>query len=400
MAQVESSFTPDIPTTRITMSSLARFILANREDILNEWQSFAATVASAKGMDRAALRDDAEQMLTRIAQDMMTAQSDKEQRAKSKGHQPAPDDAEDTAATLHGDQRFADGFDVEEMVSEFRALRASVIRLWIAKERPADEDWPYELTRFNESIDQALCESVRRFSAQLDRSRELFMGVLGHDLRTPLHIILSSAAKLMQVECAPEQQKLLGKYVHDSGQHMTSLITDLLDVVRTKLGGTLPLQREWLDATTVCRDVADQFRVLHPQRELELDASGDMRGCWDDMRLHQLLTNLLRNAFQHGDSTRRVTLSTRGDGEFVVMTVHNHGEPIPPALLAHIFEPLRHGQGQHNERDGFSMGLGLYIADTIARAHEGTLSVESTAKHGTAFTARIPRVPRNASTTA
>jgi signal transduction histidine kinase len=277
------------------------------------------------------------------------------------------------------------------MVSEFRALRASVIRLWIAQRGRSDDDWPYELTRFNEAIDQALCESVRCFSAQLDRSRELFMGVLGHDLRTPLHIILASSAKLMNDKCTPEQGKLLGKYVHDSGQHITDMITDLLDVVRTKLGGTLPLQRELMDAMTVCHHVAEQFRVLHPDRELSLQLSGNLHGCWDRMRLHQLLTNLLRNAFQHGDSAGRITLCASEQGEWVSVTVHNPGEPIDPSQLAHIFEPLRRGQAQGNERDNFSMGLGLYIADTITKAHQGTLSVQSSGELGTSFTARLPR---------
>jgi len=377
------------------MSSLANFILENTEDILTEWQNFAATVPSATGMDRAALRNDAAQMLATIANDMLTTQSDKEQRAKSEGNGKMATAGPDSVAATHGEQRFASGFDLDEMVSEFRALRASVIRLWIAQRGPVDEDWPYQLTRFNEAIDEALTESVRRFSAQLDRSRELFMGVLGHDLRTPLHIILASSAKLMKEECTPEQRKLLGKYVHDSGQHITEMVTDLLDVVRTKLGGTLPLQHESVDASAVCHEVAEQFRVLHPQGELALQLSGNLHGSWDRMRLHQLLTNLLRNAFQHGDSSGRITLSASDQGEFVSVTVHNLGEPIEPSVLAHIFQPLRRGQAVHNELDSFSMGLGLYIADTIAKAHEGTLSVQSSSELGTSFTARLPRVPRD-----
>lgn len=376
------------------MSSLAQFILENTRDILTEWQNFAATIPSAKGMDRAALRDDAAQMLASIAKDMLTTQSDREQRAKSEGIGKTAAAGPDSVAATHGDQRFMSGFDLDEMVSEFRALRASVIRLWIARRGPVDEDWPYELTRFNEAIDEALTESVRRFSTQLDRSRELFMGVLGHDLRTPLHIILASSAKLMKEECTREQAKLLGTYVHDSGQNIAEMVTDLLDVVRTKLGGTLPLHHESLDAGAICQEVVELFRVLHPQRELALRLSGNLHGSWDRMRLHQLLTNLLRNAFQHGDSSGRITLSASDQGEVVSVTVHNLGEPIEPSVLAHIFQPLRRGQAAHNERDSFSMGLGLYIADTIAKAHEGKMSVQSSAELGTTFTAHLPRTSR------
>jgi signal transduction histidine kinase len=376
------------------MSSLANFILENTGDILTEWQNFAATVPSAKGMDRAALRNDAAQMLATIANDMLTKQSDREQRAKSEGNGQMPAAGPDSVAATHGEQRFTSGFHLDEMVSEFRALRASVIRLWMAQRGPVDDEWPYELTRFNEAIDEALTESVRRFSAQLDRSRELFMGVLGHDLRTPLHVILASSAKLMKEECTPEQRKLLAKYVNDSGQHIAEMVTDLLDVVRTKLGGTLPLQHESIDAAAVCHEAAEQFRVLHPERELALQLSGNLHGSWDRMRLHQLLTNLLRNAFQHGDSSGRITLCASDQGEFVSLTVHNLGEPIDPSELAHIFQPLRRGQAVH-ERDDFSMGLGLYIADTITKAHEGTMSVQSSGELGTSFTARLPRASRD-----
>ena len=114
-------------------SALANFILANMEDILREWQKFASTVLSAKGMDRKALRDDAEWMLRTIARDMQTRQSRAEQEAKSKDTRPPRKDAAETAAEAHGAQRYVSGFDLNEMVSEYRALRASVIRLWTAE---------------------------------------------------------------------------------------------------------------------------------------------------------------------------------------------------------------------------------------------------------------------------
>lgn len=371
------------------MSSLASFITENMEAILEEWQAFAGNVQSAKGMDRAALRNDAAKMLETIAQDMQTSQSEAEQEAKGKGARGELTDV-DTAATSHGKQRFASGFDLDEMVSEYRALRASVIRLWVAKEQKADDALIYELTRFNEGIDQALCESVWRFSGDLDRSRELFMGVLGHDLRTPLHIILSSSEKLLRGHCDAEQQRTLATYVNDSAEHVTDMVTDLLDVVRTQLGRTLPVHREEVDASALCRDVVQQFQVLHPTREIRSDIRQDLHGLWDRMRLHQLLMNLMRNAFQHGDPASPVTLSASSDDQALFLTVHNLGQPIPQPLLTHIFEPLRRGEAHRNERDSFSMGLGLYIAHTIAVAHQGSLSVESTQEHGTSFTACLP----------
>jgi hypothetical protein len=164
---------------------LAAFIRENVEAILNEWQEFAASVPSAKEMNRRELRNDAQEILLAIAADIDNSQSLKQQSQKSKGRQQRLDSS-DTAAESHALARFASGFDIKEMVSEYRALRGSVVRLWVARAADADTGTLDELTRFNEGIDQALSESVVRFSDQVDESRQLYMGVLGHDLRTPL----------------------------------------------------------------------------------------------------------------------------------------------------------------------------------------------------------------------
>lgn len=374
------------------MSALATFILENKEDILAEWQKFAATVHSAKGMDRKALRDDAEWILTTIARDMQTWQSSADQEAKSKDTRPPRKNAAETAAEAHGAQRFVSGFDLNEMVSEYRALRASVIRLWTARCRPDEAMLVEELTRFNEGIDQALSESIRYFGGQIDRSRELFMGILGHDLRTPLHVIQSSAEKLVRAHADAAQQQRLGQYVLDGAKQITAMLSDLLDTVRTQLGGSLPLQLDEVDIDAVCQAVVQQFKLLNPQREVRYQTSGDLRGRWDAIRVQQLLTNLLRNAFQHGDAESPVTVDARVEGRNAVVSVHNNGKPIPSDRITRIFEPLRRGGTDHGS-DSFSMGLGLYIAATIAQAHQGELAVESTSEQGTTFTTRLPLTP-------
>jgi signal transduction histidine kinase len=379
------------------MSALATFILANMEDIMREWQKFAATVLSAKGMDRKGLRNDAEWILTTIARDMQTSQSRSQQEAKSKDTRPPRKDAAETAAEAHGAQRFVSGFDLNEMVSEYRALRASVIRLWTASCKIDEVQLVEELTRFNEGIDQALSESIRYFAGQLDRSRELFMGVLGHDLRTPVHVIQASAERLLRTHANAEQQQQLGRYVRDSANQITTMLSDLLDTVRTQLGGSLPLQLAEVDISDVCTAVVEQFRVLHPQRELQCNVPAGLRGSWDEIRVRQLLTNLLRNAIQHGAADSPITLSAKLQNESVVVSVHNLGAPIPPELLVNIFEPLRRGDAQqsvdHQRMDSFSMGLGLYIAATIAQAHQGSIKVESTQEQGTTFRTELPLAP-------
>jgi signal transduction histidine kinase len=357
--------------------SLSRFILTNMENILAEWQSFAETVSSSRGLDRAELRDDAQGILTTIAHDMEVSQSNVEQEAKSQGNREQVAGAPETSATAHGVQRFAAGFNSQEMVSEYRALRASVIRLWIRSAPATHAGVIYELIRFNEGIDQALNESVRLFSEQLDRSRELFMGVLGHDLRTPLHVIQNSTDKLLRRTVTEEQRRELGGYIRDSTQHITGMVNDLLDVASTRLGGVLPIASKPMDAVPLCQDVLEQFRILHPDREIEFTHSGDLHGVWDSARIHQVLTNLIRNALQHGDSASPVRMTAQGEPDRVCLGVHNKGTPIPAGLISQIFEPMIRGDAQQGSDAHRSMGLGLYIAQTIIHAHHGTLAVES-----------------------
>jgi signal transduction histidine kinase len=245
----------------------------------------------------------------------------------------------------------------------------------------------YELTRFNEGIDQLIAESVASFSNQLDNARQLFMGVLGHDLRADLQVILAGADRLERrptkdqiEECVPHIKK--------SARHVSSMVQDLLDVTRTHFGTQLPIESTQVDAALTCQTVLHPFRQLHPECAVHVDIEGDVIGEWDPKRLEQMLANLVRNAFQHGDTDSAITLSALGEKNEVVFKVHNYGRAIPPSLLSRVFEPMQQGNTNH---DRTSLGLGLYIARAIAQAHRGTLAVTSSEIDGTTFIARLPK---------
>jgi signal transduction histidine kinase len=374
--------------------TLSQFIRHNMEAILNEWQQFAETIPSAGGMDARALRNDAKQILLAIALDMESLQSGEEQAVKSMGRKARSNDRDDTAAESHGGTRFFDGFTLNEMVSEYRALRATVVRLWLANPVAEKQDGLDQLIRFQEGIDQALTESIERFSHRLNRSRELFMGILGHDLRTPLQVILQSTPVLLKSLGTAEQQRAATSRIERSAQYISSMVGDLLDVARTRLGATLPLDPEPMDADAVCQRVVQDLRELYPNRDIRYEVSGDLNGVWDAVRVNQLLSNLVRNALQHGDASAPVTVRAIGEPERTVFEVHNSGKPIPPTIMPHLFEPLVHGNRSSDmHANSGSMGLGLYIAYTIAKAHRGTLTAESSREHGTLFTACLPRTP-------
>jgi signal transduction histidine kinase len=179
---------------------LSQFILTHPEKILSEWEAFARSIVPS-GMDIAALRDHAREMLEVIARDLETPQTLREGSDKSKGRSDADPDPStpDTPAQAHGSGRAESGFTFEQMVSEYRAMRASVIRLWTAETGELKGADIEDLIRFSEAIDQALAESTSRFTADLDYTKETFLGILGHDLRTPLGAIVTSAQFMLEM---------------------------------------------------------------------------------------------------------------------------------------------------------------------------------------------------------
>jgi signal transduction histidine kinase len=374
---------------------LSEFINEQREPILIEWEAFARQIGSiTDSMDVDALRDHASEMLTVIAEDLDTPQTPREQRQKSVGH--APDEVSDpvTAAEHHGADRAERGFSIDEMVSEYRALRASVIRLWMQSCETLTESDVTDMMRFNEAIDQALAESIVRYTEDLAESREMFLAILGHDLRTPLGAIITSSAFMLQTDELEEPHLTLTARIASSSRRMAHMIGDLLDLTRSRLGGGIPIERGWTNAEAVVREVVNELAAMHPDRNVEVEASGDLRGRWDEGRLTQVMTNLIGNALEHGAHEAPVSVSLQGLKPEVTIAVHNHGVPIAASMARRIFDPMKRRQTRGGRAPGASshLGLGLYIAERIISAHGGTIDVASSASAGTTFTIHLPRV--------
>ncbi|HEX5872680.1 MAG TPA: sensor histidine kinase [Longimicrobium sp.] len=373
---------------------LANFIIGNREPILAEWEAFARTCTPASGaMDIAALRDHANEMLTVIAADLNTPQGDDAQAEKSRGQAPSTDGEMVTAAEEHGAGRAESGFTMEQMVSEYRALRASVIRLWVEARgelKPADVE---DLTRFNEAIDQSLSESVTRYTEDLDQSREMFLAILGHDLRTPLGAVFTSARFMLDTEELREPFLTLTTRIASSSTRMVAMVGDLLDFTRSRLGGGIPIARAPMNMGKAVHDVVDEMSAAHPQRTINVDARGELEGEWDCARISQVLSNLVANALEHGTEGTPVTVEVSGNDDEVCMAVANRGPVISGERLNGIFNPMKPRQqtaGMPADGPTGNLGLGLYIAERIATAHGGRIEVASS-HAGTTFTVRLPR---------
>ncbi len=370
---------------------LADFIETNLEPILTEWVAFAGTCGPAGGqMDLDGLRDHAVAMLERIVVDLRTPQTSAEQQDKSRGDADSGDRT-DTAAEVHGADRADSGFSVGEMVSEYRALRASVIRLWTTAEGQLTGDDLQDLMRFNEAIDQALAESITRYTSNIDRSKEMFVAILGHDLRIPVGVVSMASQHMLESGKLEQPHRVLATRILRSARRMGRMIGDLLDFTRTRLDSGIPIVRAELDLASEVSHAIDEVVAAHPGITIDLTTSGELRGRWDGARIGQVIMNLLGNAAQHGSAGAPITVTARGEAQQVVVQVHNLGPAIPPSELPGIFGAFKRLRSHQDPDPNGSLGLGLYIADNIVLAHGGELDVTSSAAAGTTFTVRLPR---------
>jgi hypothetical protein len=373
---------------------LGDFILANVEPILEDWEHFARGLEPGSAMGVIALRDHAEDILRVTARDMTSSQTAEQQAEKSKGRGGGGTESAglDRASNEHAIDRLRSGFSLIEVVSEYRALRASVLRLWGQSVRTADEADLQDLIRFNESIDQSLAEAVKSYTSRVDESRELFLATLGHDLRNPLNAIVVSSQLLTRSGQLDVENTGIASQMSGFAKVMTGMIHDLLDFTRTRLGGGMPVSATRTDLETICRDVLDEFRAAQPHRPLRFESVGDTSGEWDGARLRQVVSNLVANAIQYGGDATPVEVFARGEDSDVRLVVRNQGLPISSSALATIFDPfVRAPEEATKGRRSGGVGLGLYITKQIVVAHGGTIVVTSDHATGTVFTVRLPR---------
>jgi signal transduction histidine kinase len=375
----------------MTIMRLGDFITSNMEHILQEWDAFATTIVpQALSMDAKALRDHARQMLEAVALDLANPQSALAQEEKSFGKQRLLHG--ESSAETHAAQRLYSGFSIEQLLSEYRALRASVLKLWAVSAMQGVATDPGDMTRFNEAIDQAIAESVARYSQMVSKSQHLFLAILGHDLRNPLATTLMASRYIIDGGELDDKYVFAANRIHSAGQRMNQLVNDLIDYTRSNLGSSLPIILKDVDMHVLCRDALAEQEAAHPECRFELVVSGDCRGRWDDNRIAQVLSNLLGNAVQYGSPAQAIIMRVACEGEDVQVSVENRGELIPAEKLHTIFDPMVRLAGDNAaSSEGNSLGIGLFIAREIVHAHGGSIEVTSASERGTVFAVRLPR---------
>jgi hypothetical protein len=237
-----------------------------------------------------------------------------------------------------------------------------------------------------EAREQDLANLVdERASSEL---RDQFIAILGHDLRNPLQAVYASSEMLQRKPSDPALVLQLAARIKNNVKRMSSLIDDVLDFARSKLGGGIGVNvSEVSDVNSGLEQVVRELQDGQPDRRILADISVTRKVRCDLGRVQQVASNLIGNALTHGASDSPVRVSAQTDGDEFILEVWNNGEPIPAQSVGKIFEPFWRNSTSAS-REG--LGLGLHICTQIVRAHRGKLSVTSSLKDGTKFTARLP----------
>jgi signal transduction histidine kinase len=227
-------------------------------------------------------------------------------------------------------------------------------------------------------------EQNERELREVAEFREMFIGILGHDLRTPLASIVMATGLMLERGNLDDQDSLTVARIIRNSQRMTRMITQLLDLTRARLGAGLPIEPEPTDLREVLRNVVEDFDA-----PIQLEIEGDLTGTWDQDRLAEVFSNLAGNAIEYATRGTTVIVKARAEGAVVVVETINQGPPIPADVLPFIFEPFRRARQREKSATG-NLGLGLYIAHQIVLSHGGTLE-GSSADGSTTFVVRLPR---------
>jgi signal transduction histidine kinase len=355
------------------LKHLAGFIRKSREAIVADWLVQIEQLPSATGQPYGALRDHIPQLLDQIATGLE--------------RDAASSDTLDQVAGEHAALRFHAGYDLRQIVLEYQALRQTILKLYERSEPPQSSIMK-PVTVMDRSLDEAIGDAVDRFMDERDKARDVFVGILGHDLRNPLHSFAVAAATFLKRRDHLDPALLKAAVTTDkAARRMDRLIGDLLDFARGRLGGGIPIETAAVDLGAAVRAVVEEIAVANPDRSIACsgpDAPGTLDGMWDAARVAQAVSNLIGNAVEHGGDPIAVELVD--DGASVRIEVRNRGV-VPAEIRPTLFQPFRRGKGEAG------LGLGLYVVDEIARAHGGRVDFTSDADAGTCFALVLPRQP-------
>ena len=368
---------------------LDRFLSEHIDEILAEWEAFSMALVPAATGSGMALRDHARGMLQAIALDIETSQTPEQQYQKSRGNAPHGGGGVQSAAFSHGGHRQASDFSLLQLCAEFRALRATVLRLWLPRLGEMTQEISDQMVRFNEAIDQALAESLVEFSRTVESWRNVFLGALGHDLRGPLTAVVATADLLKDsTQGTPHARQ--AERILSGGLQLSRLVDGLLDYSKSTLGAGMPLHRIACDLGEAVAAELDLLLAALPEAPLRLQVQGATHGYFDDARIREAVHNLVTNAAKYGQRAAPIDVALTGDARSVRIAVSNAGQPLSSDALHALFDPLRRGSLPAHKGEHASLGLGLFLVREIAIAHGGDVAAHVD-EGVTTFVIHLPR---------
>jgi signal transduction histidine kinase len=235
-----------------------------------------------------------------------------------------------------------------------------------------------------ESLKQQV--ELQKVRAEAAHFQEIFLGILGHDLRTPLTSVRMGAS-LLQRQGLPESQLEVARRIGRAVDRMSRMVEQLVEFARGRFAGGIPVNPQPLDLAALAGQLVQEVQQGEPDRRIVLSTQGNATGNWDLDRLGEVLSNLIGNALQHGSPDRDVRVEVEGREGAVTLRVTNYGEPIAEELKSVLFEPFARGTGSGRR----GLGLGLYISRLVVAAHGGAIDLQSTREEGTRFTITLPK---------
>src|SRR5262249_4749014 len=277
----------------------------------------------------------------------------------------------------HALLRFHEGYDLRQVVAEYRLLRQVIADLYTDRGDLSVASRPKmkPLTVMHAAVDRAISEAVDQYAVERDRVRDRFIAILGHDLRDPLNTILFTAnAQLANADDLDGGSTKAAARTRTAAERMDRMIRDLLDFARGRLGGGFTVVPTRLDARPLISHAVHEIAHAHPDRAVQWSAgpaTANFDVDWDSDRIAQVVANLVGNALTHGHDP--VTVEMRDEGDQISIEVRNRGE-IPNDVLPRLFDPFV--SDASNTAD-HGLGLGLFIVQQIAHAHGGNVRGDS-----------------------
>jgi signal transduction histidine kinase len=359
----------------VVLGAVGQQLVASRQEITEEWRRGVAAIPELSRLPASAIVDHMPEFLYELAW-------------ASAGDEEGTRRAYQRLVSGHALQRLGFGVALSTLIEEYAVLRRVLLTHLLRLEPAAGSR--EEILEIEGTLDVAIGESVRTFASQREEQRERFISILGHDLRSPLQAVSLGAENILrQPECGAPIHARAAAAIRRSAERMQRLISDLIDFARGQFCGGIPAVPVTCDMGEVCREVADELRAAHPDRELSVVTEGDLAGSWDRDRLVQALGNLASNAVAHGRDPIAIRALEAPDRESVTTEVHNFGPAIPAEQIPNLFDAFHRPPAARPD----GLGLGLFIVQQIAHAHGAECVVRSSECEGTTFSIRWPRTP-------